>query len=120
MTSTKTKKQELGVKGEALAIDYLKAKGYEILTQNYRSGRNEIDIICRHLKFLIFIEVKTRSDLLFGTPEEQVTEKQMDNITEAAIDYMDTQDWSFIVRYDIVSVIINSTGNHIQHFEDAF
>ena len=38
----------------------------------------------------------------------------------AAIEFMDTQDWNFIVRYDIISIVMNAEGIKIDHIEDAF
>ena len=53
------RKQEIGKKGETVAVRYLKKQGYRIVEQNYRSKVGEIDIIAREKKSLVFVEVKT-------------------------------------------------------------
>jgi putative endonuclease len=67
---------ELGKRGEEIAKEYLENKGYQILKMNWRHKRAEIDLIARHEKTLIFIEVKTRSSVDFGHPEEFVDWKK--------------------------------------------
>jgi len=54
---------DLGKKGEDLAADYLRKKGYRILKRNWRSGRNEVDIIADNNEYIVFVEVKTRSGI---------------------------------------------------------
>ena len=74
MTLTKkTAKQRFGGTGENIATQFLTENNYTILKRNYRYSKNEIDIICKKDRFLVFVEVKTRSDTLFGTPEDQVS-----------------------------------------------
>jgi len=63
----------VGRDGEALAKEYLEARGFETLRQNYRSGPREIDLIMRHGETIVFIEVKSRTKTQFGTPAEFVT-----------------------------------------------
>ncbi|MBB3698904.1 YraN family protein [Flammeovirga yaeyamensis] len=122
MTSNKTQKQELGTKGEDIAYDYLKNKGYTILRKNFRSGRNEIDIICKKNRFLVFVEVKTRTNLSFGMPEQHLSKQQERNIINAAVNYMEFNKLDFLplVRYDVISVILNNGEYSVRHFTDAF
>jgi putative endonuclease len=56
---------KLGHKGEGLAVDYLKQKGYSIIQRNFKTSLGEIDIIAKHEETLVFIEVKTRESLEF-------------------------------------------------------
>jgi putative endonuclease len=108
-----------GAKGEQLASDYLTLKGYEILEKNWRSGRFEIDIIAEHNNILVFIEVKTRSTDYYGYPEESVTDTKQEHILKAAEDYVILHNINKEIRFDIVSVIINSNIEKIYHIEDA-
>ena len=62
----------LGDQGESCAADYLRQKGYHILTRNYRTRVGEIDIIADDHGTKVFIEVKTRSGVYYGTPAEAV------------------------------------------------
>jgi len=114
------KRQELGKKGEDLADDYLKRKGYSIVHRNFRMGRAEIDLIATFQNVLIFIEVKTRSSTQFGFPEEFVTSHKEQMLFQAADEYCETMNVDLPIRFDIVAIVINNSTSKITHFEDAF
>ena len=76
--------QEIGDKGENLAALYLQKLGYDVLEQNYRTGRLEVDLICKKGDVLVFVEVKTRSSTKFGNPETFVNSAKASKIIEAA------------------------------------
>lgn len=107
--------------GEEKASDYLIGKGFEILEKNYRHKHAEIDLIARVNKMLIFVEVKTRSGIGFGMPEEFVNYSKAKLIMKAAEHYIFDTDWHFDVRFDIVSILLHPNGGfEIRHIEDAF
>jgi putative endonuclease len=81
------KRQSTGALGEKLARDFLKKKGYSILETNYRCREGEIDIVARQKNCLVFIEVRTKSNLEFGTPEESMTATKMLHLKRAAQHY---------------------------------
>lgn len=112
----------LGVQGEDLATDYLRTKGYKILVRNYRQKTGEIDIIARNREFLVFIEVKTRTSLLFGQPYESVTQKKQDQISRVALDYITRNKLhNQAMRFDVVSVLIPANGKiEINHLPACF
>lgn len=104
-----------GIAGEARACAYLKEKGYQIIEQNYRSGRGEIDIIATNNTCLYFIEVKYRKNNKFGFPEEFVTDKKLSMIHKTAQAYVLQKDWRERIQFDIISI----TGNEVPvHIED--
>lgn len=70
----------IGKKGEDLATDFLKKKGYTILERNYHGPQGEIDIICTKNKVLLFVEVKTRRSAQFGTPLESIRHTKLSAI----------------------------------------
>lgn len=107
-----------GAKGENLAAEFLKQKGFEIVARNYRFKRSEIDLIAKRENWLIFVEVKTRSSREFGHPEEFVTNLKVFQIYQAAEEYIFSTDWHGHVRFDVVSVMMGET-TEIEHFEDA-
>jgi putative endonuclease len=115
-----------GADGEALAAALLLSKGFKILERNYRYKRSEIDIIILKKSIvlkeslLIFVEVKTRTHISYGYPEEYVDRHQKKMIFRGALEYMRRKKWQGRVRYDIVSVVTSNTGNDIFHIEDAF
>ncbi len=112
---------DLGVKGEKIAQSYLKNNNYLILETNWRHGRAEIDIICKKEDILVFVEVKTRTSDYFGKPEEFVTKKKERLMFHAANEYMELVNHLWEIRFDIISILIDNSGNvDLNHFEDAF
>lgn len=109
-----------GQDGEMAAADFLQRQGYTILERNFRWKRFEIDIICQKDKFLVFVEVKTKTNVRFGMPEIEVNDKKAAQVTEAAMEYVYKKNYRGEIRFDIVAVVINSDKVEIEHFEDAF
>lgn len=111
---------ETGKTGEEQAARFLTDNGYEILARNYRHQHAEIDIIAKKGKLLVFVEVKTRTNLSFGNPEEFVAGDKIKLIMKAAEHYIFTTDWQHDIRFDIVSVSMASNQVQVRHIEDAF
>jgi len=111
---------ELGKKGEELAVEYLRLKEYEILELNYRYQKAEVDIIARRGNTLIAAEVKTRSTPEFGNPQDFVKPKQIQQLVKAMNFYVEDQNLEVDVRFDIVAIIKNKMGTRIEHIQDAF
>jgi putative endonuclease len=114
------KHNELGKKGELLAIDFLKEKGFKILETNFRLEKDEIDIIAKDGEILVFVEVKTRSTSNYGEPEIAVGDKKVEFLLRAAENYLISKNLTVEIRFDIISIVLNSTKNKIRHIEDAF
>lgn len=95
-----------GKDGEALACNWLIKKDFQILERNWRSGRNEIDVIASKEKNLHFVEVKTRHSLRFGYPEESVTKRKFRCLQAAATDYTYLRRWHGNIQYDILAILI--------------
>jgi putative endonuclease len=111
---------ETGKKGEDLAAEYLQKQGYTVLERNYRFGRYEIDIIAQQGKFLVFVEVKSKTNTSFGLPADEVTAKKAAQVTEAALEYIHQNQWKQEIRFDIVSVIFGGGTFNLEHITDAF
>ncbi|MEZ4905000.1 MAG: YraN family protein [Spirosomataceae bacterium] len=111
---------DTGKVGEDKAAAYLEEKGYEILTRNYRHRHAEIDIIARKNKILTFVEVKTRTNVSYGMPEEFVDATKRRLIMKAAEQYIFEQDWHGDISFDVVSVVITQSNLKVQHIIDAF
>jgi putative endonuclease len=109
-----------GKKGEELAADYLKSKGYEILETNWRFRNLEADIIAILAGTLVVAEVKTRSTAFFGEPETFVTRQKQKNLIKAAHEYIERYQLDLEVRFDIVSVVMNASHPQVNHIEAAF
>ena len=95
-----------GNTGEALAAKYLSDKGYHILHQNWRHTHWEVDIIAEKDGILHFIEVKTRLTKKFGHPEDGVDNKKIQNLINAAEEYLYQQPQWQRVQFNILSITI--------------
>ncbi len=111
-------KIELGKEGENLAAKFLIEKGYEIVSRNYRYKHAEIDLIAKKDKWLLFVEVKTRTSVKYGHPEEFIGSLKGRKMFEAAEAYIYATDWQGHVRFDVVAVKVGRNAE-IVHFEDA-
>ena len=108
-----------GEAGEQQAAAFLQAQGYSLRACNWRYKRGEIDLIAERGNWLVFVEVKTRSSLVFGFPEEFVTEKKKKMVLTTAAHYLEQSQWPGQVRYDVIAVTLGTVVS-IEHFEDAF
>ncbi|WP_291274241.1 YraN family protein [Flavobacterium sp.] len=111
---------ELGKFGEQEAVAYLMSNDYEILNQNWTFDKAEIDIIARKGKVLAVVEVKTRSSLEFGLPQDFVKPKKIKLLMKAVNEYVTLYDLDLEIRFDIISVHIENGVTQIEHLEDAF
>ena len=112
---------QLGHAGEAAALGYLLAHGYELVYRNYRYRRAEVDLIMRQdSALLVFVEVKARSSLQYGYPEEFVTERKRQLLRLAAEHLQETLNWTGDIRFDILALTPTATGLRVEHFKDAF
>ena len=124
----RTVKRKIGDKGEELAAEYLKKKGYRILERNWTHKKNEIDIIALKGEAVIFVEVKTTaSDKAeeFKLPLEAVDRNKRKNLTDGAREYMLLRKRNFnydeeYYRFDIIEVYLNRDTPEINHIQDAF
>lgn len=119
-------KDAVGRYGEQRAVDHLAAAGLEILARNWRCREGEIDIVARDGPALVFVEVKTRSSLAFGSPAEAVDRAKSARIRQLALRWILAQRelgeqtfWSS-VRFDVVSVVRGRDGVQIAHLAGAF
>lgn len=111
----------LGKRGEDIAVEYLKRKGYTILWRNWRCYHKEIDIVAKDHDFLVIVEVKTRRNDFYGSPIEAVSEQKQKLLVVAANAYVEQYDVDNEIRFDIISIILPKYGEPtIEHIEDAF
>ena len=99
------KRRDTGILGEKLARDFLKKRGYRILETNYRCPEGEIDIVAWHKDSLVFVEVRTKTSLEFGTPEESITPAKKERMRATAFYYRQTRgNLPLTWRIDVVAV----------------
>ena len=111
---------ELGKLGEELAVEYLQKEGYEILETNWVFQKAEIDIIAKKGETIAVIEVKTRSSIDFGLPQDFVNPKKIQLLVKAINEYIISNDLDAEVRFDIISIQKIEKNFKIEHLIDAF
>ena len=112
-------KKNLGNKGEAIASDYLKKIGYEILDKNFRTRYGEIDLIAGDGEEIVFTEVKTRRNSNFGYPEEAVGEKKIEKIIKVANAWLEEKEkFDNSWRIDIIAIELNVQPPKITHIKN--
>lgn len=108
---------KLGKAGEEAALGFLRKKGHEILETNFRFSRDEIDIISQFGDFIVFTEVKTRSNYGGGFPELAVSKQKQKRMAKVAQYFLEQRKIEGEIRYDIIAIV---KGYPIHHIEDAF
>jgi putative endonuclease len=114
-------RRSIGLRGEDIAADYLKRKGYSVLNRNFRTPYGEIDLVSKQGSSIVFTEVKTRASKSLGPPEISITRRKADHMRSAAEFYIQEygeqyDEW----RIDVISVQIQTNeAPLIDHFENA-
>lgn len=108
---------DIGKQGEKMAVGYLRRRLYKVLETNFTTQAGEIDIIARRGSYVVFVEVKYRSDTSKGLPREAVTQRKQDKIKKTALYYiaqnkLDNVDY----RFDVIEIL----GKKIVHIKNAF
>ena len=116
-----TPSDELGKKGEEIAVGYLKKEGYKILARNWFYDHKEIDIIARQGEEIVIVEVKTREGDYFEEPWEAVSTRKIRNLIEAADAWLNQRNVDLETRFDVISIIFSDDVHYeLTHFPDAF
>ena len=111
---------DLGKFGEEQAVDFLQQNGYDILETNWTFQKAEVDIIAQKENILAIIEVKTRSSIEFGLPQDFVKPKKIQLLVKAVNEYVIANDLEVEVRFDIVAIYKEGNEFKLEHIEDAF
>ncbi|MBE9482647.1 MAG: YraN family protein [Chloroflexi bacterium] len=115
-------RQEVGKLGEKEARKFLKKRGYRIRETGFRCRHGEIDIVAQQKDYLVFVEVRTRSSLDFGTPEESITQAKKKKLVTLALTYTNThQNLPSLWRIDVVAIELDDKGKlkRIELIENA-
>ncbi len=96
---------ELGTWGEDLAASYLQRKGYTIIERDWKSGHRDIDIVATDGEVVIFVEVKTRRNRIFGEPEDAIDYMKMRNLRLTINHYVKFKHIRQDIRLDAITVV---------------
>ena len=117
-------KNRFGQAGEIKAKEYLEKFNLKLIKRNYRYDRAEIDLIFKddESKTLIFVEVKTRSNMNYGDPLEAITALKQNQIKKAAMGFVSENDLysGYDIRLDVITVIKTYDKTEIRHYPNAF
>ena len=111
---------ELGKLGEELQVEFLQKNSYTILETNWTFQKAEIDIIAQKDNVLVIVEVKTRSSIDFGLPQDFVKPKKVQLLVKAVNEYVIARDLDVEIRFDIIAINKEGKEFSISHIEDAF
>ena len=117
---SKVQNKQVGKRGEDLATELLKEKGFKILERNWGDKWGEIDIIAKDKDTFVFIEVKTKIGRSYGTPEEMINSKKLNQIQKIASLYKPSQNNA--KRIDVISVVLTSAFHpeEINHYQAVY
>jgi putative endonuclease len=110
---------QIGYWGEKMAHRYLMEKGFVVLFRNWRYRKAEIDLVAFKDNFIVFVEVKTRKNKLFGRPVEFISEKKVNWFRIAAEHFLNYNNLTNEIRLDAIEIVgtyKNFEINHIERF----
>ena len=114
----KTQNRNTGRLGEQIAEGFLFKKGFELIERNFSTRFGEIDLICRDKDILVFVEVKTKRSLDFGTPEEMFTQNKRRRVMNMG--YVYTKGKEVKCRIDMIAILLDENNNllSLKHYEN--
>ena len=111
-----------GDAAEERACRHLEGSGFTIVERNFRTRGGEIDIVARKGDVLAFVEVRSRGDADFGTPEGSVTPAKRRRIVAAARQYLSKvplSSWRE-ARFDVIAIEGSGDAAELRHYPAAF
>lgn len=114
--------KKIGKFGEEKACEYLIKNNYKILDRNFSCRQGEIDIVAvSEQNELVFVEVKTRRSLNYGTPCEAVTYNKVKHIVASSKFYIYLNNfYNLSVRYDVIEIFVYNYTFSVNHIINAF
>jgi len=111
--------RETGIIGEEFAYQYLVKLGFESITRNFSTRFGEIDLIMKDKGIVVFVEVKTKKSLDYGTPEEMFTQSKLRRVRNMATVYLHGKD--IPCRIDMVAVLLNPDNSFqsLKHYPNV-
>lgn len=111
---------QLGIRGEEIAVAYLREKGYVILERDWHSNHRDIDIIAKENDCTVFVEVKARQNRMFAEPESAVNYYKLKNLRLAINHYIKYRQIDNPWRFDVITVVgeLGCQTPEIQHIQD--
>ena len=109
-----------GARAEDLALRHLEAQGLTLVMRNFRCRAGELDLIMREGEYLVFVEVRSRRYIRYGTPAESVTRTKQQKLLCAAALYLQRQHLDLPCRFDVVAILQTGDALRVEWIRDAF
>ncbi|HEV2954316.1 MAG TPA: YraN family protein [Candidatus Dormibacteraeota bacterium] len=100
----------VGARGEDLAVEILKGRGYLVVKRGFRARRGELDLICEIGGEMVVVEVKTRTSDRFGYPAEAVDQRKSAAMWAAISELRSLSGWKGAVRVAVLSIHLDRDG----------
>ena len=113
-----TEKRQVGDIGEKASRKYLKKNGYKIVAKNYNTKYGEIDIVAENKNYIVFVEVKTRTNEKYGRASEAVNKIKKIHMKKSAAIFLKENNFSrFTIRFDVIEVYMINGKCKINHIK---
>lgn len=93
-------------------------RGYRVLAANAWAGGNELDLVVRRGRRLVFCEVKGKGGDRFGDPLEMVTAEKQRRLRRAAETWLDAH--SDLADLDMSFEVVAERGGRLERVRAAF
>ena len=119
-------RQDLGKKGEELALEYLLQQGMRLLARNWHNGHKELDLVMDDGECIRFVEVRTREYPSVVEPFESVNAVKRRNVVAAAKAFLAVKGKEGVLSggkeaaFDVVSILFNGELFDIKYIREAF
>lgn len=111
---------EIGKRGEEIAAQFLRSKGFRVVERNWKCPLGEFDLICRDKDVFVFVEVKSSLKLAAVSPEARVNPRKQHKLHVLARYYIKHKAIQAPCRFDVVAVWWENQEPQIRHIENAF
>ena len=110
---------EIGKQGEKIAKEYLEKNGYKIIESNYKTRYSEIDLVCQKDNEMVFVEVRTKTNERFGSPEETINRDKINKLIRAANAYAARKNWPGPYQIEAVCIVLgpDNTIKRIEQYD---
>lgn len=112
--------QELGAWGEEQVVQYFQELGYEILDRNWRYRLGELDLVVYdpRREAIVAVEVKTRRQVIYGSPEESITPAKLKRLRVLLMAWMHEKgQHSRRIEIDILALLVLDNFLYLSHMK---
>ena len=113
---------QIGQAAETLACDYLQQHGLKLISRNYHAPYGELDLIMQDHDHVVFVEVRCRRNLHYGSGADSITASKRDKLIKTALYYLQQhpKQAKRPVRFDVVSLSAVDDDTDFEWIKDAF